>query len=104
MWLELSLEMGIPLQLLRRQMSSTDFLKYQRFLTERQNRKKPIHWYLAQIALEVRRSAHPKTKTKLDDYILSFGKTEEKPASKESIVQRSKNFWFAHVFRKKSDK
>lgn len=55
------------------------------------NEFNPIHWYLAQIAAEVRRSMvkHPE-KVKLSDFILSF--SSAKPPKKLTL-EETKAIW-----------
>lgn len=82
--------------------SSCEFVEWMVYLQELDNRKEPIHYYLAQIALEVRRTLTPKKRWKIQDFLLSFKKPTRKKepvtaAEKELYLQRSKMFWKALV-------
>jgi hypothetical protein len=80
--------------------TSTEFLEWLVILRENEDKKKPEHYYLAQIAMEVR-STYSKKVMKLDDFLFK----QEKPKLKLTKKQRrkaradrlakSKGFWMA---------
>lgn len=78
--------------------------EHERLWTE----KTPILYYLAQVALEVRRVLHKKPKKiKLKDFLIPFkfkgqkvtGRQKKRTREVESKqLQNSKLFWLGHVF------
>lgn len=95
----------MPLQKVQRQTTSREFVEWIVYLKRQFHKREPIHYYLAQIALEVRRSIPTKRRRtwKLKQFLLSF-KTKEpqknRPLTEEEKrirLEKSKMFWMALV-------
>jgi len=102
-WLELAVKLGIPLQRLMQETTSTEFLMWKKYLELDMHKTKVEHFYYAQIAAEIRRNGvkHP-AKVRLKDFLLKFeDKTcSKKKLNKEEQTKRDKSFWKS-VFRMK---
>lgn len=84
----------------RAKTSSSRFLKWIRYFKQREREKwseaSPEHYYLAQIALEVRRVlAKDPRKHKLNHMMLEFDVEQEEAQEPEWSGDQSKNFWLA---------
>lgn len=70
------------------------------FLREEPNQFNALHYYLAQIALEVRRSFSPKKRHRLADFLLKFATTSPKPeplipSTPQARASQSKQIWLS---------
>lgn len=104
-WYRLAYHLRQPLQKVQRATTSREFEEWIEFLDwQMAHDLEPIHYYLAQVAMEVRRTINPKKKYKLTDFLLKFGsvkKPEPKTAEqKKAWIEKSKAVWSALAKRK----
>jgi len=88
-----------PVQVIQQQMSSSEFIIWAEFLKQDFNHPDRHDYYLAQIAMEVRRGSmncrHP-NKVKFEDLLMKFEiDKKDEPKTLEEADERSKKFWFA---------
>lgn len=76
-------------------------MEWKAYLQEQSNEFNPLHYYLAQIALEVRRSYSKKpSRFKLKDFLITFSPNSKQPTphtaeDRKARIQKSKNIWKA---------
>jgi len=99
--MELSATIGQPLQRTKRLTTSREFVRWQRWLNDRAYADEKIDWYLAQIAMEVRRAASDSGTFRIKDYLLDFEPEAEKDPEASRI--ESMMFW-EHLIFSGSDK
>lgn len=81
--------------------SASQFITWMQYLEWESNSFKPIHYYLAQVACEIRRSYVDLKKAKpfgIKDFILTFKRDEPKEeilVDKQKGANNMKNFFFA---------
>lgn len=104
-WFELAYHLRMSVEALKEQITVTEFLEWQEFLRINRDRNDKLHFYLAQIAAEVRKSfvKHPNS-VKLSQFLLNFATPEEAqtggkvtPAFREYKATLSKGAWFAAI-------
>lgn len=95
--------MHLPLQEVQEKTTSTEFLEWREYFEIKQQTVKPDYYYLAQIALEIRRSwikATSRKNLKLADFFFKFvprGKQPVTKADKTQHVLKSKAAWLGAV-------
>lgn len=106
-WFELASHLGMPVQRVKSETTSTEFIKWIHFLGKKKEEEitipSKLDWYLARIAYEVanipKMFSKNKRRVPLEKFILKFksdSKKEQKSLiSKEIRTQNSKNFWMA---------
>lgn len=87
-WFKLASHLHLTVQELQEKTTSTEFLEWRFYLREALNEFHREDYYLAQIALEIRRS-WASTNRKLSDFLITFS-TEEKKAVASSPQKREK--------------
>jgi hypothetical protein len=93
-----------------RETTSSEFLGWQEYLRAEESETKQEHYYLAQIAAEVRRGIEKKPKSvKLEQFLLKFErrKIESRPLTeeeKQKRAEKSKSTWLAYVNASYNDK
>lgn len=104
-WFELAYHLRMTVEALKEQITVSEFLEWQEFLRIHRQRDDKLHFYLAQVAAEVRKSfvKHPNS-VKLSQFLLKFATPEEEriggkptPAFKEYKASLSKGAWFASI-------
>lgn len=87
---------------LKSQVTITEFLEWQEFFRILRDRHEKLHFYLAQIACEVRRSyiKHPR-QAKLGDFLLKFASAEDnRPMTEAELAHKiavSRASWLAYA-------
>jgi hypothetical protein len=87
---------------LKEQITITEFLQWQEFFRLLRDRHEKLHFYLAQIACEVRRSyiKHPR-QAKLGDFLLKFANPDDaRPKTEAEIAHMcavSRASWLAYA-------
>lgn len=87
---------------LKEQVTITEFLQWQEFFRILRDRHEKLHFYLAQIACEVRRSyiKHPR-QAKLGDFLLKFANPDENRVLTEAELAHkcavSRATWLAYA-------
>jgi len=103
LWYKLASRLGMSLQRCMRETTSSEFVGWQEYLRAEENETQREHYYLAQIAAEVRRGISKKPKSiKLEQFLLRFErkKIESRPLTEEEKQKRadkSKSIWLAFV-------
>lgn len=96
----------MPLQELQNATTSNEFLEWQAFWELSLNDHETLHRYLAQIALEIRRSYTKKSNKTLKDFLITYKepaprtKKAKKPitlSERKKHINKSKAAWFAAV-------
>lgn len=98
MWFRLANQLGLPVQWCQRATTSREFVEWQDFETIDMNTPSRVDYYLAQIAMEIRRTVAKKPELlKLSDFILKFEESKAKVAKgdPEQRLQVSKAAWAA---------
>jgi len=81
----------LPVQLVKKQTTSSEFVNWVQYLNEEPNRFNPLYFYLAQIAAEVRRTIVKKPeKVKVEDFVIKFISKEDQ---RKANLNKSKSFW-----------
>lgn len=89
----------MSVQRCQQETTSTEFVKWQWFLTTDMNLRTKQDYYLAQIAAEVRKTVVKKPQdVSIDDFLLEFREKEQedKPPTEEELqerIQKSKAAW-----------
>lgn len=87
---------------LKDQITITEFIQWQEFFRIIRDRNEKLHFYLAQIACEVRRSyvKHPR-QAKLGDFLLKFANPEDdRPLTAAELAHKcavSRASWLAYA-------
>lgn len=84
----------------QQKVSSTELLLWKAYIERESNAFDPTHYYLAQIAQEVRRVLSKKPKSvKLEHFLLKFESKNSRPSAEsvEARTNRSKLFWLGLV-------
>ena len=82
-WFTIAERLSTPPQRLKQMISSSEFVKWKRYLEIEQERTTKDHCYYALIASEVRRSfVKDPIGVRLKDFILDFGKKKEREKPK----------------------
>jgi hypothetical protein len=85
----------MSVQRARSEITSSEFIEWIVYLNEDELRMKPIYYYLANVALETRRSYMEKpSQVSLDSFILKFNDPDKKEV-KEEKMKKSKRFWLS---------
>ena len=97
LWYQVASRLGMPVQQAQARITSREFLEWRVYLEREQSQATVDHYYLAQIAAEVRRGWVRKPKSvKLQDFIL---KTEQQQAatttSQQVRTEQSRAMWLA---------
>jgi hypothetical protein len=101
-WFELAHRLHMTVAELKSQITITEFLQWQEFFRMVRDRQEKLHFYLAQIACEVRRSyiKHPR-QAKLGDFLLKFANPDEdRPMTPAEIAHKcavSRASWLAYA-------
>lgn len=110
MWYKLASRLGMSLQRCMRETTSSEFVGWQEYFEAEENETKQEHYYLAQIAAEVRRGISKKPKSiKTEQFLLKFEreKIESRPLTeeeKQKRAEKSKSTWLAFVNASYNDK
>jgi len=95
--MEIAARQGKSLTEAKRTNSSTEFLLWREFFSRQLERKTADHYYLAQVALEVRRSwVKNPASLRLSEFLLHAASPEEQKAreiSPEERARRSEEYW-----------
>jgi hypothetical protein len=101
-WFELAYHLRMPVSELKEKIELSEFRDWMEFLRMERDRNDKLHFYLAQIACEVRRSyiKHPRS-LKLQDFLLKFQAPEPEgelsPEHRAFNVAVSKGAWLASL-------
>jgi hypothetical protein len=101
-WYELAYHLHMTVDDLKEKITPSDFEEWHEFLQMQRERDDKLHFYLAQIACETRRSyiKHPST-AKLRDFLLKFATPESREvmseAHRQHLIAMSKGAWLARV-------
>lgn len=101
-WFELAHRLHMTVDQLKQQITVTEFLGWQEYFRVVRDRNEKLHFYLAQIACEVRRSyiKHPR-QAKLGDFLLKFATPgDERPLTPAEIAHKiavSRASWMAYA-------
>lgn len=102
-WFELAHRLRMTVAALKEQITITEFLQWQEFFRILRDRHEKLHFYLAQIACEVRRSyiKHPR-QAKLGDFLLKFANPDDadRPPTQAELAHRcavSRASWLAYA-------
>lgn len=99
-WLRLATHLHLPLQVVMRQTTSTEFLMWMEYLDEEEGRNKKYEFYLANIIAETRRSwVKNPSKVKLTDFLFHPESRDKKPEVKAASPDKDKldaykQIWF----------
>jgi hypothetical protein len=100
-WFELAYHLKKTVEELQSLITYSEFLEWQEFLVVERDRNTKEHFYLAQIAAEVRRSmVKNPNKIKLADFVLRFATPEEADTENQEDLKKhkvavSKGAWLA---------
>jgi hypothetical protein len=81
----------------QRETTSSEFVEWNRFLKKQAVKTEPIFFYLARIAMEIRRSQQPKKRWKLKDFLLPFTLRSKQVEAYD--MDASKSYWGAFLSR-----
>lgn len=85
--------MGIPISLLKRQVTSTQFIQLCKALDRKRKRRTTDHHYFAEMLLRLDLIRNPKSKAKdPKKYLLEFEKKKELKSPERRLAD-SKTFW-----------
>lgn len=111
-WFELAFQLRMPVAELKRRITYSEFLDWMEFLRARRDADEKEHYYLAQIAAEIRRS-NPNVpapgKVRISDFLLKFrepfarARISNSEAEKRHTMMMSKAAWMTAVKCKPED-
>jgi hypothetical protein len=89
----------MTVQRCQQETTSCEFAEWKVYLEQDMARAKPEHYYLAQVAAEVRRGVAKRPRdVKLDHFMLKFGAPKPRPPqTPEARLAASKSMWMAAV-------
>jgi len=97
-WLRLASHLHLPLQVVMSLTTSTEYYLWMEYLDNEDRKNSKQEYYLAQIALEVRRNwAKNPNSYKLDDFLFKVDKkppVKTKEGEADVNLDTYKNFWF----------
>ena len=102
-WFELAFRLGMPVEKLQDEITYSEFEEWMEFFRIQRDRDEKLHWYLAQIAAEVRKSfVKNPASVKIKDFILKFSTGGELPANltpghKKHRIAMSKGAWLGAI-------
>jgi hypothetical protein len=100
-WFQVASHLGIPVDELRNRIGYSEFVEWIVYLEQLEKKHTPEHYYLAQVAAELRRTiAKDPEKVKVTDFLLQYEKQVEAPKPVTQVeglerMRRSKSAWFA---------
>ncbi len=96
MWFKLASHLHKSYQEIRRETTSSEFVMWMEYLRRDANAFNPKHYYLAQIAMWIKRSMVKKPdKVSLDEFLIKFKmeNPEKKKIEQEQQTEQTKSWW-----------
>ena len=95
MWFALAEKLGMSVQRLQAETSSTEFIMWTRYIKQTENQPSRADWYVMQVALTIAQqnmSKKDKSNVSLKDYVLKPSTKQPRPTLAE-YIRRSKSFF-----------